>query len=83
MLSRTVCQLAVIVIVDGGWSKHKASHAQTLLYNAQSRVAIIIGKLGKILHMEYAINVAPYVITETPLSLYCFQNWNGSSRTSV
>ena len=38
---------AVTVIIDGGWSKHTHKHP----YNANSGVAIIIGKAtGKILY---------------------------------
>jgi len=38
----------IIVIVDGGWSKHAHKHS----YNAKSVVGIIIGKeTGKILFM--------------------------------
>ena len=46
---------------------------------------IIIGKAidlanwKDITHMEYAINFAQFVITETPLSHTYFRNWNGSS----
>ena len=46
---------AITVIVDGGWSKHSHKHS----YNANSGVAIIVGKATrKLLYIEYETSIA-------------------------
>ena len=63
----------VTVIVDGGWSKSSHKHS----YNANSGVAIIIGKAtGKILRMGVSNKFCSicYQHPETPTFHICFQN---------
>ena len=68
---------AITVIVDGGWSKRSHKHS----YNANSGVAIIVGKAtGKLLH----IGVRNKFCTACSLNIakdqhQCFKNWNASS----
>ncbi len=68
---------AITVIVDGGWSKRSHKHS----YNANSGVAIIIGKeTGKLLYIgvrnKYCHACARNI---SPDKHACFRNWNKSS----
>lgn len=65
------------VIVDGGWSKRSHRHC----YNANSGVAIIIGKAtGKLLHLGVR-NKYCYACTQNiPKEKHvCYKNWSASS----
>ncbi len=68
---------AITVILDGGWSKRSHKHS----YNANSGVAIIVGKeTGKLLH----IGVRNKLCTACSRNILqdkheCFKNWNASS----
>ncbi len=68
---------ASTVILDGGWSKRSHKHS----YNANSGVAIIIGKqAGKLLYIgvrnKYCHACARNI---SPNKHVCFRKWNKSS----
>ena len=68
---------AITVYVDGGWSKRSHKHS----YNANSGVAIIIGKAtGKLLHLgvrnKYCSACTQGISKEQHT---CFKNWTSSS----
>ena len=70
---------AITIIVDGGWSKRSHKH----LYNAKSRVGIIIGKeTSKILYLgirnKYCL-VCQKAGEGTVPQHTCFRNWDKSS----
>ena len=68
---------AITVIVDGGWSKRSHKHS----YNANSGVAIILGKeTGKLLHIgvrnKFCVSCAKNIPKEQHT---CYKNWEKSS----
>ena len=70
---------AITVYVDRGWSKHSHKHS----YNANSGVAIIIGKAtGKLLHLgvrnKYCSACTQGISKEQHIGT-CFKNWTSSS----
>lgn len=68
---------AITVILDGGWSKRSHKHS----YNANSGVAIIIGKeTGKLLHIGVRNKFCTACARNIPQDKHkCFKNWNSSS----
>ena len=68
---------AITVIVDGGWSKRSHKHS----YNANSGVAIIVGKeTGKLLHIGVRNKFCTACAMKIPQDKHkCFRNWNASS----
>ena len=72
---------AVIVILDGGWSKQTHKHT----YNAKSGVRVIIGKeTGKILFLGVRNKFCSICsradnLNQHPAKHTCFKNWNSSS----
>ena len=68
---------AISVIVDGGWSKRSHKHS----YNANSGVAIIVGKAtGKLLHIGVRNKFCTACARNTPQNQHhCFKNWDASS----
>ncbi len=68
---------AITVIVDGGWSKRSHRHS----YNANSGVAIIIGKeTGKLLFIGVRNKYCTACARNTPHDKHtCYKNWNKSS----
>ena len=68
---------AITVVLDGGWSKRSHKHS----YNANSRVAIIIGKAtGKLLYIGVCNKFCTACARNIPQENHqCFRNWNASS----
>ena len=68
---------AITVIVDGGWSKRSHKHS----YNANSGVAIIVGKAtGKLLHIGVRNKFCTACAQNIPQDKHvCFKNWTASS----
>ena len=68
---------AVTVYVDGGWSKRSHKHS----YNANSGVAIIIGKAtGKMLHIGVRNKYCSACTQGIPPEKHtCYKNWSSSS----
>ena len=68
---------AITVIVDGGWSKRSHRHS----YNADSGVAIIIGKeTGKLLFIGVRNKYCTACARNIPQDKHtCYKNWNQSS----
>ncbi len=68
---------AITVIVDGGWSKRSRKHS----YNANSGVAIIVGKAtGKLLHVGVRNKFCSACAQDIPKDKHrCFKNWEASS----
>ena len=68
---------AITVIIDGGWSKRSHKHS----YNANSGVAIILGKeIGKLLHIgvrnKYCVSCSKNIPQDKHI---CYKNWSESS----
>ena len=68
---------AITVMVDGGWSKRSHKHS----YNANSGVAIIIGKAtGKLLHLGVRNKYCSACTFGIPKDKHkCYKNWSSSS----
>ena len=68
---------AITVYVDGGWSKRSHKHT----YNANSGVAIIIGKAtGKLLHLGVRNKYCSACTQGIPQEKHnCYKNWSASS----
>ena len=68
---------AITVIIDGGWSKRSHKHS----YNANSGVAIIIGKqTGKLLYIGIRNRYCAACARNIPRDKHvCFKNWEASS----
>ena len=68
---------AIIVIVDGGWSKRSHKHS----YNANSGVGIIIGKeTGKLLYLGVRNKYCHACAKNIPREKHtCYKNWTASS----
>jgi hypothetical protein len=68
---------AITVIVDGGWSKRSHKHS----YNANSGVAIIVGKeTGKLLHVGVRNKFCTACARNIPKDKHhCFKNWDATS----
>lgn len=68
---------AITVILDGGWSKRSHKHS----YNANSGVAIIVGKeTGKLLHIGVRNKFCTACARNIPQDKHhCFKNWDASS----
>ena len=68
---------AITVIVDGGWSKRSHKHS----YNANSGVAIIVGKAtGKLLYIGVRNKYCTACTQGIPKENHtCYRNWDASS----
>ena len=76
---------AITVIVDGGWSKRSHTHH----YNANSGVAVVIGKLTKqLLYLGVRSNFCAVCaraekVGQEPRAHNCHLNWSGSSSVGL